>query len=62
MDRGVEQPLASTLGRFAIPRIFFDIGDEPRVEDHLPIAYGIKAAIEVEVGASEVQPNFFGRL
>jgi len=40
--------------------ILFDVGDQPRVEDHLPIACGIKATIEVEVGAFEVQPDLFG--
>jgi hypothetical protein len=60
MDRCVEQPLAPTLGGFAIPRILFDVGDHTRIEDHLPIALGIKAAIEVEIGASEVHPDLFG--
>src|SRR5712691_335002 len=60
MDRVVEQPLAPTLGGFAIPRILFDVGDHTRIEDHLPIVRRIKATIEVEVGAFEVQTDLFG--
>jgi hypothetical protein len=40
-----QQPLAPTLGGFTIPRILCDVGDHPRVEDHLPIAGGIKAVL-----------------
>src|SRR5216683_7936687 len=60
MDRVVEQPLAPTLGGFAIPRILFDVGDHTRIEDHLPIVRSIKATIEVEGGAFEVQTDLFG--
>jgi hypothetical protein len=60
VDGGVEQPFPPTLSGFAITRILFDVGDQPRIEDHLPIALGIKAAIEVEIGASEIHPDLFG--
>src|SRR5712691_4365667 len=43
-----------------ITRILFDVGDHTRIEDHLPIVRRIKATIEVEIGASEVQPDLFG--
>ena len=43
-------------------RILFDVGDEARIEYALPIVRGIKAAIEVEIGASQVQPDLFGHL
>jgi hypothetical protein len=49
MDRGVEPPLAPTLGGFTMPRILCDVGDHTRVEDHLPIARGIKAAVEGDI-------------
>src|SRR6516162_3118241 len=49
MDRGVEQPLPPTLGGLAIAWVFFDVGNQPRIEDHLPVACGIKAAIKVEI-------------
>jgi putative transposase len=51
MDSFVEQPLAPTLSGFAIARVLFDIRNHARIEDHLPIARGIKAAIEVEIRA-----------
>src|SRR6267378_3880867 len=62
MDRFVEEALPSTLRALAVPRILGDIGDQAGVEDALAIAGGIKAAIEVEVGPSEVQPDLFGYL
>jgi len=62
MDGGVEEPLAPALGRLAVARILFDVGDEARIENALPIACGIKAAIEVEVGSLEIYTNFFGHL
>ncbi len=62
MDRGVEQPLAPTLGALAVPRILLDVGDHTGIENALAIVGGIKAAIEVERGPSEVQPDLFGYL
>jgi len=62
MDRFVEEAFASALGRLAVARILFDVGDEARIENALPIACGIKAAIEVEIGPSEIQPDLFGHL
>ena len=62
IDRFVEQPLAPTLGGFAITRVLFDIRNHARIEDHLPITCGIKAAIEIDLGASEVQTDLFGHL
>jgi hypothetical protein len=48
MDGGIEQPLAPTLGALAVTRILFDVRNQPRIENALPIAGGITAAIEVE--------------
>ncbi len=62
MDGFIEEPLPSALGRLAVARILFDVGDQARIENALPIVRGIKAPIEVEVGASEVQPDLFGHL
>src|SRR5262245_19724008 len=62
MDRFVEEAFASALGRLAVARILFDVGNEARIENALPIACGIKAAIEVEIGPSEIQPDLFGHL
>ena len=62
MDHFIEEAFASALGVLAIPRILFDVGDHPRIEDHLPIVRGIKATIEVEIGASEVQTHLFDHL
>jgi hypothetical protein len=49
MDRFVEEAFASALGHLAVAQILFDVGDEARIENALPIACGIKAAIEVNV-------------
>jgi len=62
MDGGVEQPLASTLGRLAVARILFDVGNQASIENAFAIVCGIKAPIEVEIGTSEVQIHFFGHL
>ena len=58
----LKKPFASALGALAVAGILFDVGDQARIENALPIVRGIKAAIEVEIGASEVQPNLFGHL
>ena len=62
MDGGVEQPLAPALGRLAVARILFDVGNQPRVEDRLAIRLGIKTTIEVEVGSVEIDTHLFGHL
>src|SRR3989449_7514730 len=62
MDGGVEEAFAPALGRLSVARILCDVGDQARIENALPIVRGIKAPIEVEVGASEVQPDLFGHL
>jgi len=54
MNRFVEEAFASTLGSLSVARILFDVGDQARIENALPIVRGIKAAIEVEVGTSQV--------
>ena len=54
MDGFIEAPLASALGGFAIAGILLDVGDQAGIEYALAIVDGIKAAIEVEVGASHV--------
>ena len=59
MDRGVEQPLAPTLGTLAVTRILLDVGDHTGIENALAIVGGIKAASEIEIGTSEVQPDLF---
>src|SRR5262245_45947743 len=58
----VESPLATSLGGLAIARVFFDVRNHARIEDQLPIVCGIKAAIKVEVGASQVQTDLVGHL
>ena len=62
MDRLIEQPLAPALGRLAVAQIFCDVRNQPRIENALPIVRRIKAAIEIEIGTSEAQPNLFGHL
>ena len=62
MDGGVEEAFAAALRALAVPGGRFDVGDQAGMKNTLPIAAGIKTAIEVEVGASEVQPHLFGHL
>ena len=58
MDRGIEQPLPSALGVLAVAGILGDVRDHTSIEDELPIVSGIKTAIEVEIGASQVQTPY----
>jgi hypothetical protein len=62
MDGGVEEAFAAALGALAIARILFDVGDQAGVENALPIGDGVKAAIKIEIGASEVHSHLFGHL
>ena len=62
MDGFIEEPLASALGGFAIAGILFDVGDHPRIENALAIRPGVKAAVEIDISASEIQPDFFRHL
>ena len=62
MNGFMEEALASTLGALAMTGILCDVGDHARIENALPIVCGIKAAIEVEIGASQVQTDLFGDL
>ena len=62
MDRGIEEPLAPTLGVLAVPGILFNGGEQAGIETALPIMRRITAAIEIEIGPSEVQPDLFGHL
>src|SRR5262249_24921680 len=62
MNRGIEEPLAPALGVLAVAGILWDVGDQTGIEDALPIVRRIKAAIEIEIGTSEVQPDLFRHL
>ena len=62
MDRGVEEPLAPTLGAPAVTGILCDVGDHAGIENALSIMHSIKAAIEIAIGPSEVQPDLCGHL
>ena len=62
MDYCIEEAFASALGVLAITRILFDVRDHTGVENAFAIVRGIKAAIEVEIGAFKVQPDLFGYL
>jgi hypothetical protein len=62
MDSGIKQAFATALGTLAVPAILWDVGDQARREHALAMVRRINATIEVEIGASEVQPNLFGHL
>jgi hypothetical protein len=59
---GVEESLAPALGALAVAGIRWDGGEQARIENALPIVRSIKAAIEREIGTSEVHPELFGHL
>ena len=54
MDDSVEAPLAPAFGALTVVRILWNIGDQAGIEDTLAILCRVKAAIEVQIGASEV--------
>jgi hypothetical protein len=56
MYRCVEPPLAPALGRLAVAWVFFDVRDQPRIEDRLAIRLGIEPPVEIEIRARELQP------
>src|SRR5262245_39893691 len=62
MDGGIKQAFAPSLGTLAVPTVLWDVGDQVRIEHTLAIGRRINATIEVEIGASEVQPDLFGHL
>ena len=62
MDGFVEEACASALGRLTVARILFDVGNQPGIEHTLPIVRSIKAAIEVEIGASQVHTDLLSHL
>jgi hypothetical protein len=62
VDGGVEQPFAPALGVFAIAGVLWDVRDHTGIENALAIVRGVKAAIEVDIGAFQVQSDLFGHL
>ena len=60
MDGGVEQPLPPALSALAVTGILWNIGNQARIEDALPIVRRIKTALEIELGTSEVPPDLCG--
>src|SRR5215510_10383216 len=62
MDSGVEEPLAPALGALAVAGVLCDVGDHPRMKNALAIRSGVKAAVEIDLSASEVQPDLFRHL
>src|SRR5262245_61651302 len=62
MDRGIEEPLAPSLGALAVAGIFFDVGDHAGIENALTIVRGIKSGVEIEIRSCEDQPDHFSDL
>ena len=56
------EPLAPALGALAVAGIRLNVGDHAGIEHALAMVSAIKAAMEVEVGASQVHPNLLGHL
>src|SRR4029450_8581655 len=40
----------------------FEVGDHPRIKNALAIRSGVKAAVKIDISASEVQPDLFRHL
>jgi hypothetical protein len=62
MDGGIEEAFAAALGALAVTGVLFDVGNQAGIKNTLPIAGGIKAPIEVEIGAFQIYTHFFGHL
>ena len=62
MDGFVEEAFAAALRRLAVASILFDVRDQTCIENAFAIVGGIKAAIEVDLGAAEVQTHLFGHV
>jgi hypothetical protein len=56
----IAAPLPATLRGFAMTRMRVDVRNQTRVENARAIAGRVKAAIEVEGSASEVQADLLG--
>jgi hypothetical protein len=58
MDRGVEEPLAAALGRLAVARILFDLGNQTGIELSLSRLNhgqpGVQAHPEIVQGTAEL--------
>src|SRR5215467_4718063 len=54
MDGCMEKAFTAAFGRLAVARILFDVGDHPRIENARAIRSGVKAAVEIDISASEV--------
>src|SRR5215468_8694938 len=62
MDDGVEEALAPTLGALAVVGVLFDVGDHPCIKNARAIRSGVKATVEIDISASEVQPDLLRHL
>ena len=62
VNGGVEQAFASALRGLAVAGILFDVGNQAGIENAFAITGGIKTAIEIELGASQVQPDLLDHL
>jgi hypothetical protein len=62
MDGFVEEAFASALRGLTVAGILFEIGDQAGMENARAIVRGIKAAIKVKVGTTEIYTNLFSHL
>jgi hypothetical protein len=51
MDGFVEEAFTSAFRGLAVAGILLEVGDQPGIDNALPMVCGIKAAIEVEISA-----------
>ena len=61
IDGFVEAILAPTLGVLAVAQMPGEIGEHARMKSALALRCGVKIAVEIARGASEVSPHLFGQ-
>jgi hypothetical protein len=57
VDVGIEEPLATPFGMFAVAAVFGNIGNDTVIEAHFASGFGIESAISVEVSPLKVEPQ-----
>jgi hypothetical protein len=58
----LKKRLRPRFGGLTVAGILFDVRDQAGIENALPIMRGIKAAIKVKVGTTEIYTNLFRHL
>lgn len=54
----IEESFAPALGGFAIAWVLLDVGFHPGVEDAFAVGFAVKASVEIECRAFEIEAGF----